>query len=110
VEITIINSAGQHKAHAIVVDDMDVDFRLPNDIKRDAKTVDGSAFVGINAVHSKDTMRLDVQSIMNLHPFIEQPSRCWAIWSKKAHSCAMRLNRGAKLKRWHASNAPRWMI
>jgi hypothetical protein len=71
VEITLINSAGQHKAHAIVVDDMDVDFRLPNDIKRDAKTVDGSAFVGINAVHSKDTMRLDVQSIMNLHPFIE---------------------------------------
>jgi hypothetical protein len=38
VEITLINSAGQHKAHAIVVDDMDVDFRLPNDIKRDAKT------------------------------------------------------------------------
>jgi hypothetical protein len=71
VEITLINSAGQHKAHAIVVDNMDVDFRLPNDIKRDAKTVDGTAFVGINAVHSKDTIRLDVQSIMNLHPFIE---------------------------------------
>jgi hypothetical protein len=34
------------------------------------RPVDGTAFVGVNAVHSKDDMRLDMQSIMNLHPFI----------------------------------------
>jgi hypothetical protein len=45
---------GNTRRMAIVVDGMDVDFRLPKDIKRDAKTTDGSAFVGINAVHSKD--------------------------------------------------------
>jgi hypothetical protein len=49
---------------------MDVDFRLPRDIKKDARTTNGTAFIGVNAVHSKDDMRLDVQSIMNLHPFI----------------------------------------
>jgi hypothetical protein len=70
VEFTLVNSAGQHKGHAIVVDDMDVDFRLPRDIKKDARTTNGTAFIGMNAVHSKDDMRLDVQSIMNLHPFI----------------------------------------
>jgi hypothetical protein len=71
VEFTLVNSAGQHKGHAIVVDGMTVDFRLPRDIKRDARTTDGTAFIGVNAVHSTDDMRLDVQSIMNLHPFIE---------------------------------------
>jgi hypothetical protein len=71
VEFTLVNSVGQHKGHAIVVDGMDVDFRLPKDIKRDARTTDGTAFIGLNAVHSKDEMRLDVQSIMNLHPFID---------------------------------------
>jgi hypothetical protein len=70
VEFTLVNSAGQHKGHAIVVDGMDVDFRLPKDIKKDARTTDGTAFIGLNAVHSKDDMRLDVQSIMNLHPFV----------------------------------------
>jgi hypothetical protein len=70
VEYTMVNSTGQHKAHGIVVDGMDVDFRVPKDIKYDAKTTDGTAFVGVNAVHSKDDMRLDIQSIMNLHPFI----------------------------------------
>jgi hypothetical protein len=54
VEYTMVNSTGQHKAHGIVVDGMDVDFRVPKDIKRDAKTTDGTAFVGVNAVHSKD--------------------------------------------------------
>jgi hypothetical protein len=70
VEFTLVNSAGQHKGHAIVVDNMEVDFRLPRDIKKDARTTNGTAFIGLNAVHSKDDMRLDVQSVMNLHPFI----------------------------------------
>ena len=48
-----------------------MDFRLPPDIKRDARTTDGTAFVGFNFVHGHDNMRLDVQSIANLHPFID---------------------------------------
>lgn len=71
VEFTMVNSNGQHKGHCIVVDDMQVDFRLPRDIKKDARTTNGTTFIGVNAVHSKDDMRLDVQSIMNLHPFID---------------------------------------
>jgi hypothetical protein len=71
VEFTLVNSAGQHKGHAVVVDELDVDFRLPNDIKTDAKTTDQTTFIGINPVHSRDDMRLDVQSVMNLHPFVD---------------------------------------
>jgi len=71
VEFTIVNGDGQFKGHAIVVDDLGVDFRLPPDIKKDARTTDGTAFVGFNFVHGHDDMRLDVQSIMNLHPFLD---------------------------------------
>jgi len=70
VEFTLVNGVGQHKGHALVVDDLDVDFRLPRDIKKDVRTTDGTAFIGVNAVHSQDDLRLDIQSIMNLHPFI----------------------------------------
>lgn len=33
---------------------MGVDFRLPKDIKKDARTTDGTTFIGLNAVHSKN--------------------------------------------------------
>jgi hypothetical protein len=72
VEFTMVNSSGQHKGHALVVDDLDVDFRLPRDIKKDAVTTDGTAFVGVNFVHPHDDMRLDMQSIAHLHPFFEE--------------------------------------
>ena len=69
VEFTMNNAVGQHKGHAIVVDDLPVEFHLPRDIKKDVKLTDGTTFVGINLVHHDERMRLDIQSMMNLHPF-----------------------------------------
>ncbi|MHB8629594.1 MAG: hypothetical protein ACYDBJ_24235 [Aggregatilineales bacterium] len=69
IEYTLVTERGQDKGHAIVADQLPTDFVLPRDTKPEVKLVDGTSFVGINLLHALDTMRLDIQSLINLHPF-----------------------------------------
>ncbi|MCI0579453.1 MAG: hypothetical protein L0331_25040, partial [Chloroflexi bacterium] len=83
VEFTIMTPAGQDKGHAIVADELrddagnPVDFLLPQDTKKevrlDPSTSSGrSTFVGLSFIHGHDDMRLDIQSLINLHPFFQE--------------------------------------
>lgn len=70
VEFTIMTARGQDKGHAIVSEDLDCDFSLPQDTKGEVRLTGGPEFVGLYLPHSIDEMRMDVQSLINLHPFI----------------------------------------
>jgi hypothetical protein len=78
VEFTIMTPEGQDKGHAIVADDLrdengrPVDFLLPRDTKREIRLTGGRTFVGITVVHGHNDMRLDIQSLINLHPFFQE--------------------------------------
>jgi hypothetical protein len=83
VEFTVMTPKGQDKGHAMVADDLRdengraVDFLLPQDTKREVR-LDPAAgsgprtFVGLSFVHGHNQMRLDIQSLINLHPFFEE--------------------------------------
>jgi len=62
---------GQDKGHAIVFEDdeLGADFILPRDTKGEMTLEDGTVFVGFYPVHHADTMRLDIQSLINLWGF-----------------------------------------
>lgn len=72
VEFTLMTANGQDKGHAIVADNLPSDFVLPRDTKGEVKLINGQSFVGINFVHHHDEMRLDIQSLINLHPFFQE--------------------------------------
>ncbi|MCP4423827.1 MAG: hypothetical protein GY803_04980, partial [Chloroflexi bacterium] len=92
-EVTTLHAAGQDKAHVLVVDDLAVDgtsadFMFPaHSVKQELALGNPSAepalsspkcsgqasriFIGLNPVHGDNQMRLDVQSLVNLHPFFQ---------------------------------------
>ena len=71
-EVTTLHAGGQDKGHVLVVDDLAVDFMFPaGSAKQELALVDGRVFIGLNPIHSEDQMCLDVQSIINLHPFFQ---------------------------------------
>lgn len=72
IEFTVMTERGQDKGHAIVADDLDADFVLPLDTKKEVKLVNGQTWVGVNFVHAHDDMRIDIQSLINLHPFFSE--------------------------------------
>jgi len=72
VEFTVMTERGQDKGHAIVCDDLDADFLLPMDTKKEVKLVNGKMWVGVNFVHAHDEMRIDIQSLINLYPFFDE--------------------------------------
>ena len=55
----------------MVFDDeqLEADFVLPRDTKDEVLLGDGSLFIGLYPVHHADTMRLDIQSLINLWGF-----------------------------------------
>jgi hypothetical protein len=65
----------------LVVDDLAVDFMFPAGSAKQELSLGrlGRTFVGLQPVHSEDQMCLDVQSLINLHPFF-QPEQllAWA--------------------------------
>jgi len=71
VEFTLMSCLGQDKGHAIVADELEADFVLPVDTKKEVRLTNGQKFVGINFVHAHDDMRADIQSVINLHPFLD---------------------------------------
>jgi len=78
VEFTVMTPKGQDKGHAMVSDDLrdengrPVDFLLPQDTKKEVRLENGSTFVGLSFVHGHNDMRLDIQSLINLHPFFQE--------------------------------------
>ena len=89
VEFTVMTPQGQDKGHAMVADDLrdengrPVDFLLPQDTKREVRLdpsasseprtfAGGPTFVGLSFVHGHNDMRLDIQSLINLHPFFQE--------------------------------------
>ena len=71
-EVTTLHAGGQDKGHVLVVDDLAVDFMFPaGSAKQELALVDARIFIGLNPIHSEDQMCLDVQSIINLHPFFQ---------------------------------------
>jgi len=78
VEFTIMTPKGQDKGHAIVAENLrdgagkPVDFLLPQDTKKEIRLENGRTFVGLSFVHGHDDMRLDIQSLINLHPFFKE--------------------------------------
>ena len=72
VEFTIMTEDGQLKGHAMVSENLSTDFVVPEDLKRRVRLTDGSQrYVAFDFPHGHDHMRLDVQSLVNLHPFFE---------------------------------------
>jgi hypothetical protein len=79
-EVTTLHAGGQDKGHVLVVDDLAADFMFPADsAKQELALVDGRIFIGLHPIHSEDQMCLDIQSLINLHPFF-QPEQllAWA--------------------------------
>ncbi|MCB9005780.1 MAG: hypothetical protein H6656_00070 [Ardenticatenaceae bacterium] len=71
-EVTTLHANGQDKGHVLVVDDLAVDFMFPaNSAKQELALVDGRIFIGLHPIHSEDQMCLDIQSLINLHPFFQ---------------------------------------
>lgn len=78
VEFTVMTPKGQDKGHAIVADSLrdengrPIDFLLPQDTKKEVRLDNGRTFVGLSFVHGHNDMRLDIQSLINLHPFFQE--------------------------------------
>jgi hypothetical protein len=71
-EVTTLHAGGQDKGHVLVVDDLAVDFMFPaGSAKQELSLGGGRIFVGLHPVHSEDQMCLDIQSLINLHPFFQ---------------------------------------
>ncbi|MCB8980647.1 MAG: hypothetical protein H6657_24825 [Ardenticatenaceae bacterium] len=71
-EVTTLHAGGQDKGHVLVVDDLAVDFMFPaNSAKQELALVDGRIFIGLQPIHSEDQFCLDIQSLINLHPFFQ---------------------------------------
>ncbi|MGH2536805.1 MAG: hypothetical protein ACRDHL_05380 [Candidatus Promineifilaceae bacterium] len=69
-EVTTLHAGGQDKGHVLVVDDLAVDFLFPaGSARQELALGTGRVFVGLHPVHSEDQMCLDIQSLINLHPF-----------------------------------------
>jgi hypothetical protein len=66
-------AGGQDKGHALVFEDdqLEADLVLPRDTKGEITLEDGSVFIGLYPVHHADTMRLDIQSLINLWGFFQ---------------------------------------
>jgi hypothetical protein len=72
LEVTALHNGGQDKGHVLVVNDLAVDFMFPaHSAKTELRLTDGRVFVGLQPVHSADEACLDVQSVINLYPFLK---------------------------------------
>jgi hypothetical protein len=76
-EVTTLHAGGQDKGHVLVSQwaaDMDCDFIFPagsakSELRLGETLFGPTVFVGLQPVHSADQICLDIQSIINLHPF-----------------------------------------
>ena len=98
-EVTTLHAAGQDKGHVLVVDDLAVDFMFPaGSAKTELALTDGRVFVGLQPVHSEDQMCLDIQSLINLHPFFRpEQLLAWAQMESELFLTGIRDGRLAKI-------------
>ena len=69
-EITLMHEGGQEKGHVVVTDGLEADFRFPQESFKTQLRLEGDhVFVALNPIHKHDSMLLDIQSLINLHPF-----------------------------------------
>lgn len=114
VEFTVQSGQGQDKGHALVVDtEAAWDLMLPQDTKTEVRLTDGRTFVGVQPIHVQPQMWLDVQSLINFHPFLRAEHLLpWL----EARGCMMleRIESGVMDELLSESdsvnNAERWMI
>lgn len=69
-EITVMHDGGQEKGHVVVVEGLNADFVFPaGSAKAQLRLTGESVYVALNPVHQHNEMLLDIQSLINLHPF-----------------------------------------
>lgn len=72
-EVTLMHPDGQEKGDVLVSEALDHDFVFPTgSTKTEITLEDGRIFVGLTPRHSHQDMRLDIQSLINLHPFFKR--------------------------------------
>jgi hypothetical protein len=81
VEITVLTGAGQIKGHALVIDThegYDEVAGLLSDVvvapgayKPEVTAIDGRTFIAIEPVHGQERAEIDIQSLINLWPFVK---------------------------------------
>lgn len=70
-EITVLHAGGQEKGDVIVAEmNSDIMFATGS-TKHEVQLTNGTIFIGLDPRHSRDDMRLDIQSLVNLHPFFD---------------------------------------
>lgn len=70
-EVTVMHDGGQEKGHVLLTDGLAYDFVFPSGSAKSELTLHDRVFVGLAPVHSQDQMCLDIQSLINLHPFFK---------------------------------------
>lgn len=112
-EVTTLHAAGQDKGHVLVselADALDADFVFPaGSAKTELKLTNGMVFIGLHPVHSQDKLRLDVQSLVNLHPFFS-PEQLLA-WTQMASARFLRaIREDAFANLWALDDLPEWHV
>ena len=80
-EITILFENGQEKGHVVIDETMTgSDFLFPAGSKPEVTLENGQVYIALQSVKAKTSMRLDIQSLINLYPFF-QPEMLWA-WAE----------------------------
>lgn len=69
-EITVMHEGGQEKGHVIVQEGLAEDFVFPADsFKSELRLTGDAVYVALKPIHHHNSMLLDIQSLINLHPF-----------------------------------------
>ena len=72
-EITVLHPGGQEKGHVLVFEDdaapLNADLIFPPGSAKTELKLHDALFIGLQPVHARNNMRLDIQSLVNLHPF-----------------------------------------
>lgn len=96
IELTLQTSRGQDKGHCIVVDEMEHEIELPCDTKTEV-TFDG-IFLGVAPIQAHPYMTIDIQSVINLHPFLDaEHYRDWLREESDLYLSSIRTGEYAKM-------------
>jgi hypothetical protein len=68
-EVTLMHEHGQEKGHVLIDENLSSDFLFPLSGRKVEVSLTDKILVGLEPVKGKDHMRLDIQSLVNLHPF-----------------------------------------
>ena len=103
-EITTLHGGGQDKGHVLLsqrAEEMGCDLLFPagsakTELRLGEAPFGPMTFVGLQPVHSSDQMCLDIQSLINLHPFL-QPEQLLA-WAEMESGLFLERIRSGRLE------------